>query len=404
MFSCFTWPQGLKRPVGMHATAVPAAPTSNSATVPAPQKEDRTAAKPIPTKPDGIAERLIRKPEVPPFVVSGEYDTDAVGPAGMALQDPAWTVPPSATIEKSISMTKGTMCKVLRDYYDNAEAFRFVKFELERRQQQQSAAVRDLKRSKPESTTSARNALRNLKMPQTVQVEFVRACIAAGMPVPLVTHDWQALWREVGAAFMAMLSIHTFQDKPDSEFGQNASILFRDRSKRAYTFTAVTDSSRRVYVNVGIPHCEGQGIGAVCGRAALDKPITVHHPIRACAADGGSKLVVLDVPPSMKIPDKVAMHHREGNAGPNPARTSFEGDNMLMVPCFRRHVFTSIARLALEMVELRAWQALGTASISAPVAAQIHGFVNPDLSLVVSNAQDTKIDVTTKPWVLESRF
>lgn len=88
-----------------------------------------------------------------------------------------------------------------------------------------------------------RDALRKLKMPKTIQEEFVRACITAQMPVPLVPDQWQALWTEVGAAFMAMLSIVAFQDQPDDEFGRNASILFKDRSERAYTFTAITDSS-----------------------------------------------------------------------------------------------------------------------------------------------------------------
>lgn len=98
--------------------------------------------------------------------------------------------------------------------------------------------------------------------------------------------------------------------------------------------TAALDAGR-VYVNVGLPHCQGQGIGAICGRAALDHPTTVHHPVRACALDSGSKLVMLDVPDSMQIPPQIAMHHREGGGGGAPERTTFEGDNMLLVPCFR---------------------------------------------------------------------
>lgn len=88
-------------------------------------------------------------------------------------------------------------------------------------------------------------------------------------------------------------------------------------------------------MSIGMPHCEGRGIGAVCGRAAIGSPRTVHHPERACTIGGGTKLVALDVPHSMRIPRQIAMHHRETDGGPAKVRTSFEGDNMLMVPRFR---------------------------------------------------------------------
>lgn len=67
-------------------------------------------------------------------------------------------------------------------------------------------------------------------------------------------------------------------------------------------------------------------------------------------------------------------------------------------------MFSKVARLALEMVEHRAWQAMGDPAVSMPEAAEIHGFVNPDLGLVVSAAHDANIDVAAKPWALESRF
>lgn len=91
-----------------------------------------------------------------------------------------------------------------------------------------------------------RDALRKLKLPQSFRDKFVDACIKARIPVPIVRDDWESLRREVAAAFVAMLSIMAFQETPvaDEEFGQHASILFRDRSKRAYTFTAIVDSCR----------------------------------------------------------------------------------------------------------------------------------------------------------------
>lgn len=88
-------------------------------------------------------------------------------------------------------------------------------------------------------------------------------------------------------------------------------------------------------MHIGMPYCEGQGIGAVCGRAAVNSPRTVHHPERVCAVGGGAKLVSLDVPERMQIPRHIAMHHREGDSAPPADRTSFEGDNMLLVPTFR---------------------------------------------------------------------
>lgn len=143
--------------------------------------------------------------------------------------------------------------------------------------------------------------------------------------------------------------------------------------------TAALDAGR-VYVNVGLPHCQGQGIGAICGRAALDHPTTVHHPVRACALDSGSKLVMLDLPDSMQIPPQIAMHHREGGGGGAPERTTFEGDNMLLVPCFRfgtsghlphcSNCWSSADAKRITMVMLRgtpaqaalAWRAVSCAS------------------------------------------
>lgn len=97
-------------------------------------------------------------------------------------------------------------------------------------------------------TTSAccREAIRKLKIPQLLKDEFLEACIKSHIPVPLVREDWESLQREIGAAFVAMISIICFQDttRADQEFGQTASILFRDRSKRAYAFSATADSSR----------------------------------------------------------------------------------------------------------------------------------------------------------------
>lgn len=81
-------------------------------------------------------------------------------------------------------------------------------------------------------------------MPQPLRDEFVQACINTHIPVPLVAVEWEELWREVGAAFVAMLAIVAFNETADGEFGQDASILFRDRSKRAYTFTAIVESAR----------------------------------------------------------------------------------------------------------------------------------------------------------------
>ena len=56
------------------------------------------------------------------------------------------------------------------------------------------------------------------------------------------------------------------------------------------------------------------------------------------------------------------------------------------------------------MVELRAWQAMADPAVVLPKAAEIRGFVNPDLGLVVSGVRNTRVDVTEKPWALESRF
>lgn len=98
----------------------------------------------------------------------------------------------------------------------------------------------------PPLSACCREAIRKLKIPQLLTNEFLELCIKSRMPVPLVREEWEALRREVGAAFVAMISIISFQNTPraDEEFGQSASILFRDRSKRAYTFAATADSSR----------------------------------------------------------------------------------------------------------------------------------------------------------------
>lgn len=56
------------------------------------------------------------------------------------------------------------------------------------------------------------------------------------------------------------------------------------------------------------------------------------------------------------------------------------------------------------MMESRAWECMAGTRASVPEAAEIRGFLNPDLRIVISTIQETKIDVTSKPWSLESRF
>lgn len=74
------------------------------------------------------------------------------------------------------------------------------------------------------------------------------------------------------------------------------------------------------------------------------------------------------------------------------------------VGCCRQQVFASIARAAIETMEIRAWEGMADCRVRVPGAAEIRGFVNPDLGLVVSSIQETSIDTTSKPWTLESRF
>lgn len=55
-------------------------------------------------------------------------------------------------------------------------------------------------------------------------------------------------------------------------------------------------------------------------------------------------------------------------------------------------------------MEIRAWEGMAGTRATVPEAAEIRGFLNPDLGIVVSTIQETKIDTTSKPWSLESRF
>ena len=82
-----------------------------------------------------------RTEESPYFLVSGEYDQERVGPAGLALQESSWKIPASAEAEKSVSFCKGSMIKILRDHYENAEAFRLVQRVMAGKTPQDSTSV-----------------------------------------------------------------------------------------------------------------------------------------------------------------------------------------------------------------------------------------------------------------------
>lgn len=81
-----------------------------------------------------------------------------MGPAAIALQEPEWTITPSAQAEKSISLSKGSMAKILRDYYDNADANRLVTAVMATKQKQDSARVRSLQENAQDRTRAARYA------------------------------------------------------------------------------------------------------------------------------------------------------------------------------------------------------------------------------------------------------
>lgn len=88
----------------------------------------------------------------------------------------------------------------------------------------------------------------------------------------------------------------------------------------------------QVYAEARIPHCADRGIGALWDGDARSTPRTVHHPCPACTTSSSDSLVEVDSPLLGMAPDIPAAPQPLACA---PARATFEGDNLLIVPAYR---------------------------------------------------------------------
>lgn len=87
-----------------------------------------------------------------------------------------------------------------------------------------------------------------------------------------------------------------------------------------------------MYAEARIPHCADRGIGALWDGDPLSPPRTVHHPCPACTTPSSDSLVEVD--------SALAGGANAEAAAPlplacAPARATFEGDNLLVVPAYR---------------------------------------------------------------------
>lgn len=74
----------------------------------------------------------------------------------MALREPGWSIPSSAEMERSISLSKGSMIKILREHYENADAFRLVQALVSSKGKVPVAPARQLEETDSDVTTRAR--------------------------------------------------------------------------------------------------------------------------------------------------------------------------------------------------------------------------------------------------------
>lgn len=88
----------------------------------------------------------------------------------------------------------------------------------------------------------------------------------------------------------------------------------------------------QVYAEARIPHCADRGIGALWDGDARSTPRTVHHPCPACTTSCSDSLVEVDSPLLGMTADTLSASQPLACA---PARATFEGDNLLIVPAYR---------------------------------------------------------------------
>lgn len=99
----------------------------------------------------------------------------------------------------------------------------------------------------------------------------------------------------------------------------------------------------QVYAEVRIPYCADRGIGALWDGSCGSAPRTVHHPCPVCTTPSEDALVELDG-------DLFSSTASRATAGPlacEPARATFEGDNLLLVPAYRCAPLVPSARVML---------------------------------------------------------
>eukprot|EP00892_Ulva_mutabilis_P003498 jgi/Ulvmu1/151/UM001_0155.1 len=337
---------------------------------------------------DGLGEYV-----VPPQL----YSTARVGPKAVALRDLEICLGErDIQVEKSVSLQFGSLKKMLQHHPENSEVEYLIRRIQALRSQAKDLAPESeeavaLKEEVQDRLTAAELAFSKLKLPEAVRNEFVTALVQARARVPVTQDGWMALEAAIGDAAGRALAPMVLRGSRADILDEKVSLLVRDPSQRAYDMTILVDATRQVYAEVRIPHCADRGIGALWDGESRSAPRTVHHPCPVCTTPSGEALVELD---GELFEDAAEIEVAEQPHGAMPARSTFEGDNLLVVPAYRQKLFQQLGALGHSVRD----------ATGSKETLRVTGFVAPDMSLVVSWVEEEGgVSISDKPWDLNSR-
>eukprot|EP00892_Ulva_mutabilis_P004051 jgi/Ulvmu1/2017/UM120_0013.1 len=328
---------------------------------------------------------------VPRYAISQEeYDASCVGNKALRLQELRKLLQPSGLdVENTVSLPFGAVKQLLEGHYENAAQCRYAS-----KVQQSIDELMDDHGAGSEGAAAqsdkvnrqlfeARHALRGTTLPELAKTELVEAFLEARMPMPTDREGWQVLESQIAEAISQIYTPHGMRSGCSTLLKEPVSVLLRDRRQRDYDFTAFVDAAGGVYGEFRVPFCADRGIWFSWDGESGSAARTVCHPCPQCMTSSHSTLVELDG--SAEAPASAALHHSAGPLVFPPARSTFEGDNLLVMPRYRQILFQRLAEGAQRVRRL--WDANMPCTLVGGVAApvRVSGFVTPDMCLVVSD-------------------
>lgn len=219
--------------------------------------------------------------------------------------------------------------------------------------------------------------MRGTTLPELAKTELVEAFLEARMPMPTDVQGWKLLERQIADAISQIFTLHGLRSGCSTLLKEPVSLLLRDRRDRDYEFTAfVSDSGAQpaqptlpqlsrtqelavralgrhcpwrgdwhladadccvlcaggVHAELRVPFSADRGMWFTWDGDSESSPRTVCHPCPQCMTSSHNTLVELDGSVQLAA---ACLHHAAGRLAFPPARSTFEGDNLLVVPRYR---------------------------------------------------------------------